>query len=273
DNTTKYLFEFENDTIIESVLMHYSYGASVCISTQAGCNMGCFFCASTIGGLMRDLSASEMLMQVYSIAKDAGVRISHVVLMGSGEPLQNLDEVLRFIKLITHPEGAGISGRKITLSTCGLTDKIYELSEKKLPLTLAISLHAPNDEIRQKIMPVAKKYPLPGLFAACEDYAKNTGRRITYEYALIKGINDSDKCAKELAQKLYGRLCHVNLIPINNVLERNLTKPSEKSIRAFADILEQRGIAVSIRRELGSDINAACGQLRRRHLSDKGGTL
>ena len=267
DGTVKYLFALEKDTIIESVLMKYGYGAAVCVSTQAGCAMGCTFCASTLGGMSRDLSAGEMLSQVYEISRDSGESVNHVVLMGSGEPLENYDEVMGFIRIINSPEGAGIGQRKITLSTCGLTDKIDKLSEEGLQITLAVSLHAPEDGIRNKIMPVSRKYPMEGLLAACRRYAEKTGRRVTFEYALIKGVNDSDQCAKRLAARLKGMLCHVNLIPINGVAERKYEKSGETRIAAFAEALRAGGINVTVRRELGSDINAACGQLRKRHLS------
>lgn len=266
DNTTKYLFECENNCIIESVLMRYSYGNAVCVSTQAGCNMGCKFCASTIGGKDRDLTAGEILSQVYEIQKDSGEKVSSIVLMGSGEPLDNYNNVLQFIRMINSKEGMNIGQRHITLSTCGLVDQIYALAEENLQITLAVSLHAPNDEIRTQTMPIARRYPMEELLAACKKYADSTKRRVTFEYALIRGVNDSMACARELAGRLHHMLCHVNLIPINDVKERNFEKSSADAIKRFADYLNSQNIETTVRRELGSDINAACGQLRRGYL-------
>lgn len=266
DGTSKYLFALENDNVIESVLMKYGYGNTACISTQAGCRMGCSFCASTIDGLEGNLTAGEMLSQIYEIQKDTGERISSVVLMGSGEPLDNYENVLKFMKMANDPNGLGLGQRHITLSTCGLIDKILELKEENLQITLAISLHAPNDEIRNKIMPISRKNPIERLLNVCKQYADDTKRRITFEYALISGVNDSDDCAKELAGRLHNMLCHVNLIPVNNVKERNYKKSSTETVERFCRILNERGIETTIRRKLGSDIDAACGQLRRRYL-------
>lgn len=266
DGTVKYLFAFEKDTIIESVLMKYEYGAAVCVSTQAGCAMGCTFCASTLGGMSRNLSAGEMLSQVYEASRDSGETVNHVVLMGSGEPLDNYGEVMKFIRIINAAEGMNLGQRKITLSTCGLADMIEKLADEELQITLAVSLHAPDDVIRNKIMPISRKYPMGELLAACERYAQRTGRRVTFEYALIKGVNDSDECAEKLAVRLKNMLCHVNLIPVNDVAERRYEKSGENRIAAFAAILRAGGINATVRRELGSDINAACGQLRKRHL-------
>ncbi len=263
DGTIKYLFEIEGGLVIESVLMRYHYGNTACISTQAGCRMGCRFCASTIDGVERNLTAGEMLSQIYEIQKDSGERISNVVLMGSGEPLDNYDNVLRFIHLANDEKGLCLGQRHITLSTCALVEKIYNLLEEDLQITLAISLHAPNDEIRQSMMPVAKKYSIEEVLKACKEYSDKTKRRITFEYALIKGVNDSDSCAQELASKLHNMLCHINLIPVNTVKERDYIKSSEERVQKFAQIIEQRGIEVTVRRKLGSDIDAACGQLRR----------
>lgn len=263
DGTIKYLFEIEGGLIIESVLMRYHYGNTACISTQAGCRMGCRFCASTIDGVERNLTAGEMLSQIYEIQKDVGERISSVVLMGSGEPLDNYDNVLRFIRLANDEKGLCLGQRHITLSTCALVEKIYNLLEEDLQITLAVSLHAPNDEIRQSIMPIAKKYSMEEVLKACKEYSDKTKRRITFEYALIKGINDSDSCAEELAFKLHNMLCHVNLIPVNTVKEREYKKSSEERVQRFAQIIEKKGIEVTVRRKLGSDIDAACGQLRR----------
>lgn len=263
DGTIKYLFEIQNGLLIESVLMKYDYGNTVCISTQAGCRMGCRFCASTLDGVERNLTAGEMLSQIYEIQKDIGQRVSGVVLMGSGEPLDNYDNVIRFIYLVNHEKGLHLGQRHITLSTCGIVDKIYDLLSEDLQITLAVSLHAPNDNIRQSIMPIAKKYSMEQILNVCKQYSDKTKRRITFEYALIKDINDSESCAKELSEKLHHMLCHVNLIPVNDVKERNYNKSSEKQVQHFAQILQQRGIETTIRRKLGSDINAACGQLRR----------
>ena len=266
DGTRKYLFALENGSVIESVLMQYEYGNTVCVSTQAGCRMGCRFCASTLDGVERSLTAGEMLSQVYTIQKDLGERISGVVLMGSGEPLDNYDAVLRFIRLLNDPAGQNIGQRHITLSTCGLVENMYRLADEALQITLAVSLHAPNDTIRQQIMPVANAYPMEQLLQACQDYIQKTKRRITFEYAMMQGINDSDVCAEELAQKLRHMLCHVNLIPMNPVKEREFTKSDTERVQHFAKILQQHGVETTIRRRLGSDIDAACGQLRRRYM-------
>lgn len=266
DGTRKYLFALENGSVIESVLMKYEYGNTVCISTQAGCRMGCRFCASTLEGVERDLTAGEMLSQVYGIQKDCGERVSGVVLMGSGEPLDNYGNVLKFLRLLNDPKGQNMGQRHITLSTCGLIDKIYELAEENLQITLAVSLHAPNDGIRNSIMPISKANPMDALLAACRDYAGKTKRRITFEYAMMQGVNDSDACARELAGRLWHMLCHVNLIPVNNVKERDFVKSSGERVRKFAAILQENGVETTVRRRLGSDIDAACGQLRRGYL-------
>ncbi len=263
DNTIKYLFELENNIIIESVLMRYSYGNAVCISSQAGCRMGCKFCASTVDGLERNLTAGEMALQIYKIQRDIGERISNVVIMGSGEPLDNYDNLLRFLKIIG--DGIGIGQRHITVSTCGLVDKMKELAKSELQITLAVSLHAPNDEIRKKTMPIANRYGIDELISAAREYANKTKRRVTFEYALIKGVNDSRKNAEELAKRLKGGLFHVNLIPVNDVKENNFLRSDEQTIKDFAAVLSARGINTTVRRRLGSDINAACGQLRKRY--------
>lgn len=265
DNTTKYLFELENNYIIESVFMRYSYGNTMCISTQAGCRMGCAFCASTIGGVEKSLSPSEMLAQIYEAEKDTGEKVNGIVLMGSGEPLDNYDNVIKFIKLINSKDGKNMGQRHITLSTCGLINKMYELADEDLQITLAVSLHAPNDGIRNTIMPVSKANPMDKLLEACKYYTDKTKRRITFEYSLIKGVNDSPQNAKELASKLKGMLCHVNLIPINDVKERDYVRSSNETIKTFEEILLSRGIETTVRRKLGSDIDAACGQLRKRY--------
>jgi len=264
DGTTKYLFQIKDDNIvIESVLMRHSYGNSVCVSTQAGCRMGCSFCASTVDGLERNLTAGEMLSQVYEIGKDIGQHISNVVMMGSGEPLDNFDNCIKFLNIINSKQGYNLGHRHITLSTCGIVDKIYKLAEQMLQITLAISLHAPNDEIRRQLMPIANKYNIDSVINAARFYAEKTKRRVTFEYALIKNVNDSESCSRQLAKKLRGSLFHVNLIPINDVKERNYIRTSESDIKNFASILESYNIEVTVRKEMGSDINAACGQLRK----------
>jgi 23S rRNA (adenine2503-C2)-methyltransferase len=264
DGTIKYLFDI-GGVIIESVLMRYSYGNAVCISSQAGCRMGCSFCASTVDGLERNLLAGEMAGQIYKIQRDIGERVSSVVIMGSGEPLDNYDNVIDFLNIINDKDGNDLGQRHITLSTCGLVDKINALAEKNLQITLAISLHAPNDEIRKSIMPIANKYPIADVINAARNYANTTKRRVTYEYAMINGVNDSVENAGELSKRLRGTMCHVNLIPVNSVKENNYTRSSEESIKTFAGILGSCGIETTIRRKLGSDINAACGQLRKRY--------
>jgi len=262
NNTKKYLFELDKGTIIECVLMRYSFGNSVCISTQAGCAMACRFCASASGGLERDLTAGEIVGQVYGISEDIGERIGNIVLMGSGEPLENYGNVIRSIRLINDIRGANIGQRHITLSTCGITDRIYDLAEENLQINLAVSLHAPNDGIRTGLMPVNRKHPVDGVIAAARYYAERTKRRVTYEYAMIDGINDGREQAEELAGKIRNSLCHVNLIPLNDVPGRNLFRSKKAAIGNFADILNKNGIVTTVRRELGSGINAACGQLR-----------
>ena len=264
EDTAKYLFALEDDHVIESVWMKYHHGNSVCISSQVGCRMGCTFCASTLTGLTRNLTAGEMLSQIYQIQKDTKERVSNIIVMGMGEPLDNYEELLRFIKLVSCEKGIGISQRNITVSTCGLVDKIRMLADEKLQITLAISLHAPNDEIRRQTMPVSRKFSIEELLQACKHYAEVTGRRISYEYAMIQGINDSDSCAQELAGRLEGTLCHVNLIPVNSVAGAGYHKSSVERQKSFIKILERHGITATVRRTLGSDINASCGQLRRR---------
>lgn len=267
DGTRKYLFSFPDGNVIESVFMRYSHGNSVCVSTQAGCRMGCRFCASTIGGLERNLTASEMLEQIYEIEKDTNERVSNVVLMGSGEPLDNYDNVLRFIRLLNHEKGLNISQRNITVSTCGLAPMIRKLADEKLAITLALSLHAPNQEAREKLMPIAKKYALDEVLSACEYYFSKTGRRITFEYSLIAGENDSEKEAAELARLAKPLSCHINLIPVNPVKERDYKQSEKRNIDKFKNKLEEFGINVTIRREMGRDIDGACGQLRRSYLT------
>lgn len=262
DGTVKYLFSLDDGEYVESVVMKYKYGYSICISTQVGCKMGCTFCASAIGGFVRNLSAGEMLSEIYSAQRDLNIKINRLVLMGTGEPLDNFDNVMKLIKLITDEKGQNISMRHISLSTCGIVPKIYELAEMRLGLTLSVSLHAPNNGIRSKSMPVNGKYDIEELLKACRYYASATNRRISFEYAMIKGVNDSDECARELASRLKGMLCHVNLIPVNNVRERNYQKSTTDRQKRFSDILQSNGIPTTVRRTLGSDINASCGQLR-----------
>ncbi len=268
DGTRKYLLSMTDGEVIEAVLMRYKHGNSICVSTQVGCRMGCTFCASTIDGMNRNLLASEIIGQIMTIQNDIGERISNVVLMGSGEPLDNYDEVTKFLRLVNHDEGLNISMRHITLSTCGLVNEIKMLADLKLQITLAISLHSVDDEKRSILMPVNRKYNLDELLQACKYYTKTTSRRITFEYALIQGENDQESEAKKLAKKLRGMLCHVNLIPINPVKERGYKASSNNSITKFQKVLTNAGIETTIRRELGSDINAACGQLRAQHLSE-----
>lgn len=262
DGTVKYLFELHDGEYIESVVMKYKYGYSICVSSQVGCKMGCTFCASAIGGFVRQLSAGEMLSEVFTAQKDLGIKINHLVLMGTGEPLDNFDNVMRFIELLTDEKGQNMSIRHISLSTCGIVPRIYDLADRKLGLTLSVSLHAPNNQIRSKSMPVNKRYDIDELLKACRYYENTTGRRISFEYAMISGLNDSDSAAEELASRLKGTLCHVNLIPVNNVHERNYEKSSQERQKRFASILEKNGITATVRRTLGSDINASCGQLR-----------
>lgn len=263
DNTVKYLFKLNDGEFIESVVMKYKYGYTICVSSQVGCKMGCRFCASGIAGFVRNLTASEILSQVYKAQRDLDIRISHIVMMGVGEPLDNFDNVMRFLSMISDENGLNIGMRNISLSTCGVVSGIYKLLEKKLQLTLSISLHAPDDDIRSKTMPVNDKWNIDTLLKACKDYTKETSRRISFEYAMISGVNDSDDCARKLASKLKGMLCHVNLIPVNSVKERDYVKSNDNRINSFIKILEARGINVTVRRTLGSDINASCGQLRR----------
>ena len=265
DGTCKFLFELEDGQVIESVLMKYHHGNSVCISSQAGCRMGCRFCASTLGGLIRNLKASEMLEQIYEIERISGETVSNVVVMGTGEPMDNYDNLIRFVRILSAKEGKNISVRNITVSTCGIVEGMKRLAEENLPLTLALSLHAPNDTVRKQLMPVANKYTIEDVLAACDYYYEKTSRRITYEYSLVEGVNDSAECARELAGRLKGKNCHVNLIPVNPIKEREYRKSRNEAIQNFKNILEKNRINCTIRREMGSDINAACGQLRRSH--------
>ena len=271
DGTVKYLFSLIDGETVESVLMQYHHGYSICISTQVGCKMGCTFCATGKSGFSRNLTPSEMLSEIQTEQRDAGVRISNVVLMGMGEPLDNYQNVLRFLELVSSENGLNIGMRHISLSTCGLVNRIYDLADKKLQLTLSVSLHAPNDEIRSRTMPVNRKWNVEELLKACRYYSDVTGRRISFEYAMISGVNDSDACAAELASRLRGIISHVNLIPVNDVTGTGYRKSGEDRLRKFSAILEKRGITATVRRTLGSDIEASCGQLRRRN--QQGGTL
>jgi 23S rRNA (adenine2503-C2)-methyltransferase len=269
DGTVKYLFELTDGNVIESVLMKYKFGYSVCISSQAGCKMGCTFCASTQAGFARSLTAGEMLGQVLFIGRDSGQRIGNVVIMGIGEPFDNYDNVMKFLRLIHHPDGLNLGYRHITISTCGLVPEIEKFIKEDISVNLSISLHAPNDRIRQSIMPVAKKYSIDKLIAICKIYTEMTKRRITFEYAMISGVNDSASDALELASRIRGMLCHVNLIPANTVEGTGMNQSSRERMDKFKSIMENNGIETTIRRELGSDINAACGQLRRSEISDR----
>lgn len=266
DGTNKFLFCLKDGHVIESVLMRYKHGNSVCISSQVGCRMGCKFCASTIGGLERNLTASEMLGQIYQIQKITQERVSNVVVMGTGEPLDNYENFLTFIHLLTDEHGLHISQRNITVSTCGIVPNMKRLAEEKLQITLALSLHGSTQEKRKNLMPVANKYELSEVLKACDFYFEKTGRRITFEYSLVHGVNDREEDAGELARILKPRNCHLNLIPVNPIKERNYAKPTKKNAEFFKSKLEKSGINVTIRREMGSDIDGACGQLRRKHI-------
>ena len=263
DGTVKYLFKLHDGELIESVLMKYKYGYTVCVSSQVGCRMGCTFCASTLSGVVRNLQPAEILSQIYAISRDNDIRVSHIVMMGMGEPFDNYDNVLKFLNLVTDENGINLSMRHISLSTCGIVPKIYKLMEENLQLTLSISLHAPFNELRSTMMPVNRKYPVEELIAACREYTNRTSRRISFEYSLVRDVNDTDECATELARLLKGMLCHINLIPVNEVTETGCKKSTPQRVKHFADILSAKGFNVTVRRELGSDINAACGQLRR----------
>ena len=265
DGTIKYLWQLADGNCVETVLMRYHYGNTVCISTEVGCRMGCAFCASTIGGLVRRLEPSEMLDEVLFTQVDSGLPISHIVLMGIGEPLDNFDNVMRFLELVNSPEGMNVSMRHISLSTCGLVPKIDELAKRKLQLTLSVSLHAPNDAIRDTIMPVNRAYPSEALLDACRRYYQTTSRRISFEYAMIDGVNDSVENAKELIRRLKGLPAHFNLIPLNHVEESPLKPSSRAAVAAFQKTLEDAGIPATVRRTLGGDIDASCGQLRRKY--------
>ncbi len=269
DGTIKYLWELSDGNCVETVLMRYHYGNSVCISTEVGCRMGCVFCASTLGGLVRRLEPREMLEQVLFTQLDSGLPISHIVLMGIGEPLDNFDNVMRFLELVNSPDGMNISMRHISLSTCGLVPGIDKLAEKKLQLTLSVSLHAPTDEIRNTMMPVNKAYSTQELLSACRRYYEKTGRRISFEYAMVSGVNDTPEAAKTLLRRLKGLPAHMNLIPLNHVEESPLKPSTKQAVQQFQSILEQGGIPATVRRTLGSDIDASCGQLRRKYTEER----
>ena len=267
DGTNKFLFQLEDGNVVESVLMRYKHGNSVCISSQVGCRMGCRFCASTIGGLERNLLSSEMLGQIYQIQKISGERVSNIVIMGTGEPLDNYDNFVRFIRLVSDENGLNISQRNITVSTCGIVPNIKRLAEEGFQITLALSLHGSTQEKRKTLMPIANKYELSEVLDACDYYFEKTGRRISFEYSLVQGVNDRDEDARELIVILKPRNCHLNLIPVNPIKERDFQKPSRKSAEEFKNRIEKSGVNVTIRREMGSDIDGACGQLRRRYVN------
>lgn len=266
DGTQKYLFQLSDGNVIESVLMRYKHGNSVCISSQVGCRMGCRFCASTIGGLTRNLRTSEMLDQIYRIQSMTGERISNVVVMGTGEPMDNYENLLKFIHMLTDEHGLNISQRNITVSTCGIVPRMYELAEEKLQITLALSLHGSNQEKRKSLMPIANKYPITEVIEACRNYFEKTGRRITFEYSLVGGVNDTEEDVRELCGLVKDVNCHINLIPVNPIKERDFKQSDKKVILNFKNKLEKCGINVTIRREMGRDINGACGQLRKSYM-------
>lgn len=266
DGTCKFLFRLHDGNVVESVWMRYHYGNSVCISSQVGCRMGCRFCASGIGGLVRGLSPSEMLGQVYRLQRIMGERVSNVVVMGTGEPLDNYDSLLTFLRILTGEKGLHISQRNVTVSTCGIVPKMYELAKEHLQITLALSLHGATQEKRKQLMPVANAYELEKVLTACDDYFRETGRRITFEYSLIRGVNDTEEDVRELVRILGPRNCHLNLIPVNSVKEYDLKQPDRKNAQNFKNKLEKYGINVTLRRELGADIDGACGQLRRSYV-------
>lgn len=266
DGTNKFLFCLQDGNMVESVLMRYKHGNSVCISSQAGCRMGCRFCASTLGGLERNLTTSEMLGQIYQIQRITGERVHNVVVMGTGEPLDNYENFVKFIRMISDEHGLNISQRNLTASTCGIVPGILRLAEEKFQITLALSLHGSNQEKRKALMPVANKYELQDVLQACDTYFQKTGRRVTFEYSLVKGVNDTDEDVRELSELLRHRNCHLNLIPVNPIKERDYVRPDKKSAGKFKNKLEKNGINVTIRREMGADIDGACGQLRRKHM-------
>ncbi len=268
DGTKKYLFALEDGNMVESVLMRYHHGNSVCISSQVGCRMGCRFCASTLDGMLRNLTPGEMLDQIYRISADTGERVSNLVVMGTGEPMDNYDNLVKFVRLLSNEDGLNISQRNITVSTCGIVPRIKQLAGEDLSITLALSLHASTQETRKELMPIANTYEIHEVVDACKYYFETTGRRISFEYSLVAGVNDSTEEADRLAKLIGGLPCHVNLIPVNPIKERDYTQSNKEAIRAFQKQLEKNGINVTIRREMGRDIDGACGQLRRRKLQD-----
>lgn len=264
DETVKYLFKLYDGEYVESVIMKYKYGYTICVSSQVGCKMGCNFCASTLAGFKRNLLPAEMESQLHSAQNDLGIRISHIVLMGIGEPLDNYDNVIKFLRTVNDENGLNISLRDVTISTCGVVPRIYDLINENIPVTLTLSLHAPNDALRSSMMPVNDRWGVDEVITACKSYALETKRRVSFEYTLINGVNDTNACARELASKLHGFISHVNLIPVNDVEERGNIRSTDTAIRNFQDTLKSLGINATIRRTLGKDINASCGQLRRK---------
>jgi 23S rRNA (adenine2503-C2)-methyltransferase len=264
DETVKYLFKLYDGEYVEAVIMKYKYGYTICVSSQVGCKMGCKFCASTLAGFKRNLLPSEMESQLHLAQQDLGIRISHIVLMGIGEPLDNYDNVIKFLRTVNNENGLNISLRDVTISTCGIVPRIYDLINENMPVTLTLSLHAPNDELRSSMMPVNDKWGVDEVISACKEYANKTKRRVSFEYTLINGKNDTPQCARQLASKLRGFIAHVNLIPVNDVEERGNVRSSDSAIIKFQDVLKSLGINATIRRTLGKDINASCGQLRRK---------
>ncbi len=271
DGTRKFLYALRDGNCVEGVLMRYHYGCTLCLSTQVGCRMGCRFCASTLDGCVRNLTAAEMLGQVQCANRTLSgeERVHNIVLMGSGEPLDNYEQVVRFLRLVSHPEGLNIGLRHISLSTCGLVDQMKRFAQEGLPVTLSLSLHAPNDTIRRQLMPIANRYTIDETLDACRNYIEKTGRRVVFEYALVDGVNASPACAEELSSRLRGMQCHVNLIPLNTVKERNLFGVTEAQVRAFLETLEKRHISATRRREMGDDIEGACGQLRKKVMEEQ----
>ena len=266
DGTVKYLYRLNDGNFIESVVMNYHHGYTICVSSQVGCRMGCTFCQSTRGGKIRDLAPAEILDQILYASHDMGITISNIVMMGIGEPLDNFENVNQFLRIVNHPKGICIGYRHISVSTCGLTEGIAHLAEQNYPITLSVSLHAPFDELRSKMMPINKKYSIAGLLEACWAYQKVTGRRISFEYTLVEGVNDSAECANELVRLLHGKLCHINLIPVNKIKDGKYSPSDKKAVLAFQNILTQKGLNATVRRTLGADISASCGQLRSKRM-------
>ncbi len=270
DGTKKYLFLLEDNNIIEGVAMKYKYGYSACISTQVGCRMGCSFCASTKEGIIRNITPGEMLSEIYNIQRNLGIRLSNIVLMGSGEPLDNYLNVMKMLRILNDKNGQNFSFRNVTISTCGIVHKIYQLADEEIPVTLSVSLHFPFNELRSKIMPINNKYPIEEIIKACKYYVNRTNRRVTFEYTLIEGLNDGRECLDELKRILNGLLCHVNIIPLNPIKEFKYKKPEMDAVKIFVKELNKNGIPATVRRQMGADIDAACGQLRRSYMNEKG---